>query len=82
MCLRPSISQSILHLRFTFIHITLLTYTRSNEETRDGDGACTKEEEKGKYTEGVSQIPNDDNNPMVRYGGARQGQRRDMGRQT
>ena len=46
-------------------------YTRPNEESHDGNGTCTKEEEKGIYTEGIAQIPDDNNNPTIRYEGAR-----------
>ena len=75
MYFRRSFSQSIPHLRSTSIFDTSPIYTRPNEESHDGNGTCTKEEEKGRYTEGIAQIPDDDNNLMVRYEGARLEQR-------
>ena len=79
MYLRRSIHQSILHLRSTSILVTSLIYTRPNEESHDGNGTFKKVEEKGRYTEGITQILNDDNNPTVRYEGARLEQRWDLG---
>ena len=53
--------------------VTSPTYTRPNEKSHDGNGTCTKEEEKGIYNEGITQIPNDDSNPTVRDEGTRLG---------
>ena len=55
--------------------VTPPTYTRPNEESHDGNRTCEKEKGKGRYTEEITPIPNDDNNPMVRYEGARPEQR-------
>ena len=44
--LRRSISQSVLHLRATFTLIISPSCTRPNEESHDGNGTCTKEEDK------------------------------------
>ena len=71
MYLRQSISQSILNLRPTYILVNSPIYTHLNEESHDGNGTSRKGEEKGIYIEGITQIPNDDNNPTVSYEGAR-----------
>ena len=75
--LQRSVSQSILHLHLQPIStlVTSPTYTCPDEESHDGIRTCTAEEEKGTHTEGITQIPNDDNNPTVRYEGTRLEQR-------